>query len=126
MDDQKFKETQESLARFAAEAMVRGIEEQVCRPGNFKASLTSEDLEEMVNRFHRENGRFYVLSTESLPDDCYGIIYLRPEDAAKVNPAAKPPREGCYCKGGSQAGPTNRYHEPDCPAYPAWKAQEDK
>ena len=86
MDDIKL-DISAKLDKMMADAMTESFTEQVGRPGNFKSPLTVEGLTAIFNRFQRESGRFYVLSTEHLPDDCYGIIYMRPEDAATMKAA---------------------------------------
>jgi hypothetical protein len=47
-------------------------------------SITSEDLINIRNRMKRETGHFLVIGASYLPDDCYGIFYLRHEDAEKL------------------------------------------
>lgn len=47
-------------------------------------ALTLDDLNAAVCRIKRAEGHFLVLTTEAIPDNCYGIIYLRKEDSDKV------------------------------------------
>jgi len=43
--------------------------------------LTLEKLTEALNKCKREDKHIYILEQRYLPDDCYGILILRPEDA---------------------------------------------
>jgi hypothetical protein len=53
--------------------------------------LTAASLTEMVNLVRREAGHFLVIEASYIPDNCYGIIYLRPEDAQLMrSKSAKP------------------------------------
>ena len=43
--------------------------------------LTTEILAKNISDCKRKFKHIYILSSEYLPDDCYGILMLRPEDA---------------------------------------------
>ncbi len=43
--------------------------------------LTAEKMIEGMNKCKRTIKHIYIMSSEAIPDDCYGILMLRPEDA---------------------------------------------
>lgn len=45
--------------------------------------MTLEKLQATLNNAKREMNHIYIISEKNIPDDCYGILYVRPEDAAK-------------------------------------------
>jgi hypothetical protein len=45
--------------------------------------LTIERLTEMSNKFNRDMRNVYVIASNGIPDDAYGILLVRPEDAEK-------------------------------------------
>jgi len=47
--------------------------------------FTAEKLEEMMNFTKRTLTHIYIMECNHLPDDCYGILMVRPEDAKKWN-----------------------------------------
>ena len=47
------------------------------------STLTLEklfDAKKLLDRYDK----VYLIATKALPDDCYGIMYVRPEDIPKV------------------------------------------
>lgn len=43
-------------------------------------TLTIDKLEELANKVKRQN-MVYVIAVDNIPDDAYGILYVRKEDA---------------------------------------------
>jgi len=43
--------------------------------------LDIESMTKIFNRFKRDNGHCLITECNYIPDKCYGIIFLRPEDA---------------------------------------------
>lgn len=43
--------------------------------------LTIEALQNAMNKCKRELKHIYIMSSKFIPDDCYGILMVRPEDA---------------------------------------------
>ena len=49
--------------------------------GQVAQPLTIESLMENMNKAKRDCKFIYIMASECLPDDCYGILMVRPEDA---------------------------------------------
>lgn len=60
---------------FMDKAMLEGFERSTATA----PSLNFNELAKAIRTMDRYS-KVYFLSTKNLPDDCYGIMYVRPED----------------------------------------------
>lgn len=82
IEDEMKKLTEDMLAR-SEQALYAGT----CADAEHREPLTLEALQKL-GEFMKPLPNLYVVAVEHLPDDCYGILYVRPEDAAKWKAAS--------------------------------------
>lgn len=61
------------------ERMQKSLMESVCATADHKEPLTIEALQKLAE-FAKPLPNLFVVATKHLPDDCYGILYVRPEE----------------------------------------------